>query len=115
MNLTNEIAKLICEIEYLIGNECCNPNSYDGYTCELGCEYRYPVYIFNNELNTPTKYYGKVVCNVPNHIKTMKYKFGSNHLLIGKGLINVLTMLEERYDINFNELEIARKEYKLDL
>ena len=41
----------------------------------------------------------------PEQINTIKYKFGSNHLFIGKGLMNVLDYLEKRYNINFNELE----------
>ena len=35
----------------------------------------------------------------------MKYVFGSNHLFVGKGLYNVLSALEKRYGIDFNELE----------
>lgn len=45
----------------------------------------------------------------------MKYKFGSNHLFIGEGLINVLTMMEERYGINFNELEETFQNSHTDL
>jgi len=39
----------------------------------------------------------------------MKYKFGVNELFIGMGLINVLEYLEDRYDLDFNELEKNRK------
>lgn len=41
----------------------------------------------------------------PEYIQTMKYKFGSNHLYIGDGIVDALKFLEEKYDINFNELE----------
>ncbi len=35
----------------------------------------------------------------------MKYRFGSNELYIGKGLIKVLEFLEERYGVDFHQLE----------
>ena len=38
----------------------------------------------------------------------MKYAFGSNHLYIGDGLVEVLKYLEEIYNIDFNELEQKR-------
>lgn len=116
MKLTPKIAKLICEMEYLVGKECYNPNSYNGYTDEEGCGYRYPVYICNdNKPGNLLKYRYKVLSSKPDQIKTLKYKFGSNHLFIGKGLINVLTMLEERYGIDFNELEATMKEDDFDI
>ena len=34
MKITPEIAALIAQLEYEIGRECYNPNSYDGYTGE---------------------------------------------------------------------------------
>ena len=40
----------------------------------------------------------------------MKYKFGSNELFIGKGLQNVLNYLEDRYGLDFAELERNRKQ-----
>ena len=35
----------------------------------------------------------------------MKYKFGSNELYIGKGIIGILEYLEKRYGLDFNQLE----------
>lgn len=43
MKKTQNIANLIAELEYIIGDSCYNPNSYDGYIGEEGCEFRYPV------------------------------------------------------------------------
>jgi hypothetical protein len=37
------------------------------------------------------------------------YKFGSNHLRIGEALQDLLTFLEERYDISFDELEEKKR------
>ena len=34
----------------------------------------------------------------------MVYKYGANHLHIGRSLIEILEFLEKRYNINFNEL-----------
>lgn len=38
----------------------------------------------------------------------MKYKFGSNELYIGQGLMNVLEYLEDRYGLDFEKLENER-------
>ena len=110
MKLTREIADLIYDMEYIIGNRCENPNSYNGYTGEYGKRFRYPVYIHHNlEEKNPVKFWYKVrgISN-PEMVETMKYKFGSNHLWIGTALEEVLDMLEERYGIDFNELEACR-------
>lgn len=106
MKLDKQMANLIFEMEYLIGMECYNPNSYDGYTGEEGKSFRYPVYIRDNEQDKElSKHRTKISDVEPENIRTMKYKFGSNHLFIGDGLINILEMLEKRYNIDFNELE----------
>ena len=43
-------------------------------------------------------------------IKYMKYKFGSNELFIGNGLIKALEYLEKRYDLDFSELERSKND-----
>ncbi len=98
----NNLVGLISEIEYQIGSLCYNPNSHDGYTGEVGKQFRYPVYTTSN--SKEEKHYDKVNLS-PDEIPTLKYKFGSNHLLIGIGIICVLNFLEKRYSIDFNELE----------
>ena len=111
MKKTQNIANLITELEYIIADSCYNPNSYDGYTGEEGCEFRYPVWVYQDEKFN--KYYGNIIGLKPEQIDTIKYKFGSNHLFVGKGLMNMLDYLEKRYEINFNELEKqARKKGK---
>ena len=54
---------------------------------------------------------GKSIREVPEEIgiKYMKYKFGSNELFIGRGLIRVMNYLEEYYNIDFAELERRKK------
>jgi len=106
------MCKVIADIEYLIGSECYNPNSYDGWNDIEGCDFRYPVNVPNREGE-----YKKIRSNINDSIlldskeitaKTIpfiKYRFGSNELFIGKAIINVLNYLEKRYGLDFNDLE----------
>lgn len=103
MKLTKATTDLICELEYIIGNQCYNQNSLNGYTLEEGCEFRYPVYYENNEGDdTRTR---SVIKNIDkSKINTIRYKFGSNHLYIGEAIFEVLERLESKYGLDFNEL-----------
>lgn len=107
MNLTKKSAQLICELEFYIGKQCYNPNSYDGWTGTEGCEYRYPVYAYDGA--DIRKFRGNIsecATNISEKtVRTMKYKFGTNHLFIGDGIFDLLNALEKRYGIDFNELE----------
>ena len=105
MKIDENIANLISELECIIGKECYNPNSYDGYTHEEGKQFRYPVNVKDYQENTIRRYRYKISPLNPNQIGSIKYHFGSNHLYIGNALVKVLQYLEERYDIDFNELE----------
>ncbi len=106
MTLNDDTASLISELEYLIGSECYNPKSYDGWNDVEGCDFRYPVYINTSDSdNSEKKNWGRAMANKPEYIRSMKYKFGANHLFIGRGLINVLRFLENRYGLDFAELE----------
>lgn len=116
MKINKDIARLICGLEYLVGKECYNPRSYNGYTGEEGCDFRYPVWVSPNKKSDKMikvsyriesdysfqKSYGRFSEHTVN---TMKYQFGSNHLYIGMGLANVLSALEERYDLDFAQME----------
>lgn len=116
MNIDRNMASLICELEYLIGSQTYNPNSYNGWTGEEGCGFKYPVNYCKNkeELDnhnlTKTKF--QIDQIAPECIGTMKYAFGSNHLYIGDGLVEVLEHLEDLYGIDFNQLEKERVEKK---
>ena len=112
MKVTREVYKIIADLEYIIGSECYNPNSYDGWNGIEGCAFRYPINIQNIEGN-----YVKIKGNINDSyllniddvsekaLICMKYKFGTNQLYIGRGILNVLNYLEDRYSISFNELE----------
>ena len=111
MKLNKKMNNVITDLEYIIGWSCYNPNSYDGWTCEEGRSFRYPVNVQIHE----DEYYIKIRSKVSETdyierltakmIKSMKYKFGSNEMYIGGGLIRVLEYLENRYGIDFNQLE----------
>ena len=103
MKNTQNIESLIAKLEYEVGRECYNPNSYDGYTGIEGLGYRYPVKVYQDE-NMRT-YRGSITSISPSEIHTMKYVFGSNHLFIGKGIYNILNELEKRYGLDFDKME----------
>ena len=116
MKLTKKMYKVMADLECLIGSECYNPNSYDGWNDIDGCDFRYPI-------NVPDKdgEYEKIRTNIYDSLLIdnknltadsflyMKYKFGSNELYIGQGIKSVLEYLENRYELDFNELEKNRK------
>ena len=110
MKLTKETAELIYDMEYIIGSRCENPNSYNGYTDEEGCNFRYPVHVYRSLSDKEAIKFRSRVMGIadPEMVETMKYKFGSNHLWIGTALEEVLDMLEERYGLDFNKLEEDR-------
>ena len=103
MKNTQNIASLIARLEYEVGKECFNPNSYDGYTGVEGLGYRYPVKVYQKK--SMQVYKNKISKISPSEIYTMKYVFGSNHLFIGKGIYNILSVLERRYGLDFNKME----------
>lgn len=106
MKLTKKTAKLVCDLEYLIGTKCYQ--TYNWYTGREGENYRYPVWA---EINGRAyqKFHGNIKeeCDTikANDVKSLRYKIGNNELDIGMGIIDILDFLEERYNINFTELE----------
>lgn len=116
MKIDEKMCKVIANIEYLIGSECYNPNSYDGWNDIEGCDFRYPILV-PDDRGTFTKIRGQInksyLINendiTPSAIKYMKYKFGSNELMIGQGIIKTLEFLEQRYGLDFNDMEQRKK------
>ncbi len=110
MTINKDLCELIADLEYIIGSECYNPNSYDGWNDIEGCSFRYPVSFPTNDGT-----YIKIKINInlyytyspeeitPETISRMKYRFGSNEMFIGKGIIRLLEFLEERYGIYFSK------------
>lgn len=108
MKLTKKTIQLICDLERLIGEECYNPNSFDGWTLEEGREFRYPI-TYTDKEGVERKSWATLQNMDKKNIGTMRYKFGSNNLFIGIGLQNVLEYLENKYDLDFDELVKTKK------
>lgn len=108
MEITKEITDLICELEYIIGSQCYNPNSHNGYTMEDGCNFRYPV-SYKDKDGTEDKTRHKITDIDKSRINTIKYKFGSNNLNIGIAIKKVLETLESEYGLDFNKLTKSKK------
>lgn len=117
MEMNLDMCKLVCELEYLIGKECYNPHSYDGWNDIQGCCFRYPVHIklkigenikdvrLRCNLNESHGFVDPEKDFNPNVINNLKYSFGANEMYIGAGIQNILNYLEERYSLNFNKLK----------
>lgn len=99
MKLDQNIANLACELEHKIACKCYNPNSYNGWSGEYGCSFRYPVWYKD------FKEGGYLSGISPDEIESLHYKFGSNILSIGEGLVDILRSLELRYGLDLNALE----------
>ena len=115
MKLNKAMCKIIADLEYRIGTECYNPNSYDGWNNIEGCSFRYPISFPDKDGDyekirgrLTDKYYVDPKYITPEAITYMKYKFGSNELFVGRGIIRVLDYLEKVYGLDFNELEANR-------
>ena len=109
MELTKELAELLCDFEYLVGAEChqeMNPLVYDDL------EYRYPVKIpmpgYEDEFLRIKKNVKYVSDLDPCNIKYSFYQMGKNQIHIGRALCQMMDILEKRYNIDFNALEDNR-------
>ena len=130
MKINDNIIELISELEYIVANSTIDNAAFTGPGISTkGYFYRYPVWISthkdtdnpNVKINEEQKvhqhkellsYYDEnhnIIHTTRNitadEIKTMQYKFGKYRLFIGDGLVEILKFLENRYGINFNELE----------
>lgn len=116
MELTESTKQLLIDLETIIGNEAYNPHSYDGYTGEEGCAFRYPVSIPIGEEDDGKTIFTKIKSEYEysrnielgitlDQLSTMRYRFGDNELWIGYGIINLLTKLENIYNLDFDKLE----------
>jgi len=116
MILNEKMAKVIGELEACVGEHCYNGNSYDGWRQIEGCGFRYPVKVPVRKKDGETEFV-KVRLNLrktylldeeditPNAIENMHYCFGSNKMYIGKGILVLMKALEQRYGLDFNQLE----------
>lgn len=49
MIVDKDTARLICKLEYELGSQTYNPHSYNGWTGEEGCGFKYPVKYCKNK------------------------------------------------------------------
>ena len=114
MKITRETARLVCDIENIIGNWVWNGQVNYGE----GDFIRYPVWINRsqkeNKTNQTTSTWKKIsFINIndnipeinPEDIDSLQYRFGANELEIGTAIINALKFLEKRYGIDFAQME----------
>ena len=102
--------KLLHEIEHKIGNRFYNGHiqnwgPFGDYEGE-GREFRYPVTWLDPEGNKQ-KYYERfppIGVLGEKQYRSAHYSCGANGLFILEGIRNALEMLEERFDINFDQL-----------
>ena len=111
MKPDEDIIRLICSLERYIGSECFNTKSYNGNTMIEGLDFRYPLTYTvtgadGEEYTHKTNYLNPNNTGITKKtVETMKYRFGANELYVGKAIVNLLSALEERYGIDFEELE----------
>ena len=113
MKIDNTIVDLVTDIEYAIGKECFNPKSTtwtSDVSCVVGRKFRYAVHFRHPDYEMDWDTKSKISKINPEDINTMEYHFGANHLLVGNAIVKVLELIEERYGIDFNQLETKYQE-----
>lgn len=108
MELNKLTVDLIKELEYIIGKNVYNKATKNHETDENGDTIRYPCRMKDPKDDVIYKYKGKLYDATPESITWAFYEFGANNLNIGDALIELLEYLEDRYDLDFNQLEDFR-------
>ena len=115
MKLNKKMCRVAADLEEIIGSECYHPTAYDGWNDIEGCSFRYPLSLPCGEdrwikvrQNLMDDWFVKPGSVGPDTIRNMRYRFGSNQLLIGRGILAAMEYLEERYGLDFNALEEKR-------
>jgi hypothetical protein len=108
MELNKLTVDLIKELEYIVGKNVYNKATKNHETDENGDMIRYPCRMKDPKDDVIYKYKGKLYDATPESITWAFYKFGANNLNIGDALIELLEYLEDRYNLDFNQLEDFR-------
>lgn len=109
--ITDYKIRLIEELEHIISKNFHNKytSNYDGTE---GRTYRYPAHMDNpNDHYAEYVYRGTIFGADERSIGTLRYECGANSLYIGDALVEVLDYLEDRYDLDFDELETNCPKY----
>lgn len=111
MEINANTFKLVNDLEIIFASHCYNFGPRGSSYSNEREAYRYPLTYLNNDYEAKTL---REICDVTEItdnesinkiIGEMKYKFGANRLYIGEAIVDLLNTLEERYGIDFNELE----------
>lgn len=100
--ITKKRAKLLADLEYLIGSNCFNASIQNwgpgGVFEGEGRDFRYPLTVIDNEgAKRKTRY--KADPDAPTELITGYYAFGANQLQIMMALDDVVRHLEQNYDL----------------
>ena len=100
---------LIGQLEYIVSQNCHNRYTRN-YDSTDGRTYRYPVHMKNpNDHDAWYTYRGIISSATDKSLGTLHYEFGANDLYIGDALNQILNFLEDRYGIDFDDLEIQHQ------
>jgi hypothetical protein len=97
MYKSENVMKLISELECIVANCYHNKQKRGGFY------FRYPVKYIKNGTDYECK--NKIPKPEAVELGTMRYEMGANQLYIGHALFKVLEYLEDRYDLDFDDLE----------
>lgn len=102
MTHSNKRAKLIAELEYIIGNECYNGSIQNwgssGIQYQDGRSFRYPLTMLD-QTGQKTKCRTWAKTEPAETFMSGHYSFGANRLDIMRGLDRVLDFLEEHHGL----------------
>jgi transposase len=106
MNIDKNTLELIYTLEYIIGSQCKNTKAIKS---KKGDFFRFPLsHRQNKKCKTFIKEREELEGISESQLRDARYVFGSNQLYIGEGIIKVLEELENRYGLNYVELEKER-------
>ena len=98
--------ELIERLEYIASKNCHNRFTQNNDGTD-GRTYRYPVHMDNpNDHYAEYVYRGILNGSTQRSLGTLHYEFGANDFYIGDALNQILDYLENRYDIDFDYLEM---------
>lgn len=100
---------LYIDIENIIGGECYHDSIQNywrwGELLDEGRFFKYPFKYYKDGKKIDIKTYRIQKWMTTEEILSIYYLFGKNQLFIGRGIFRVLEYLENRYDLDFVELE----------
>lgn len=105
MEISQAKAEIISELEEIVAGWTYNRHS----NCGKGDFYRYPFIAYDPYFKCTCKHDSKFIVVTPEAVEDMHYDFGANKLYIGDALAEVLEYLENRYHLDFTELEAEQK------